>query len=617
MMDPIITAELAKCDDNIPFRAARNHSHHTWARTFYSSPELYIQPESAAEISKIVTLAQRCRRRITTVGCGHSPSKITSTSSWMVNLDRFNKVLSVDKNTNHVVVQAGIRLWQLGDELDRVGLAMPNLGSIDHQSIAGAISTGTHGSTLRHGVLSESVKALRITLSNGKSVLCTPTQDNALFRAALVSLGALGIITEITFAAVPRYSVAWKQTIEAETHIFDTWSTTLWTQAEFVRVWWFPYTRRATVWQAEKTDLPERAPAYSFYDAKLGYHVYHNLLYLAQSFPRILPWVEWFIFGLQYGFRNGTSQSAIQPSRDGLLMNCLYSQFVNEWAIPLRNGPEALQRLGGWINGRPESEHRIPFSSAGLYVHAPLEVRVSDTRPSRPYNTDLVTPDSRPYLDTSSTTEATLFLNATLYRPFDQDPPCRARYYEAFEWLMRDLGGRPHWAKNFEASKEQLESMYGEDLVEWRKARNSADPEGMFVGEWHRQTVLDGPRLALEECETGQAPLRAGGIEISSTILGALPRQPSETPPGKDVRDALQVEGAETDDEVADERARRSRASSEESFEMLDGAEAEESVLLAPRHPGPDADMTAGTRAGAPVGPEPEHKLLEMLGIVH
>lgn len=616
-MNPIITAELGKCDDDIPFRAVRNHAHHTWARTYYSSPELYIQPESVAEISKIVTLARRCRRRITTVGCGHSPSNITSTSSWMVNLDKFNKVLSVDKNTNHVVVQAGIRLWQLGDELDRVGLAMPNLGSIDHQSIAGAISTGTHGSTLRHGVLSESVKALRIILSNGKSVLCTPTQNNALFRAALVSLGALGIITEITFAAVPRYSVAWTQTIEAERHVFDTWSTTLWTQAEFVRVWWFPYTRRATVWKADKTNLPERPPAYSFYDAKLGYHVYHNLLYLAQSFPSILPWVEWFIFGLQYGFRNGSSQSAIQPSRDGLLMNCLYSQFVNEWAIPLRHGPEALQRLGGWIHGRPESEHRIPFSSAGLYVHAPVEVRVSDTRPSRPHNAKLVTPSSRPYLDTSSTSEATLYLNATLYRPFDQDPPCRARYYEAFEWLMRDLGGRPHWAKNFEATKEQLEDMYGEDLVTWRRTRDEADPEGMFVGEWHRQTVLEGPRLALEECETGREILRAGGVKILNEIPGAELQKLSETASDKDVKNALDIDSREKDTEDADKSARQSRASSEESFELLHGAEAEESVLLPPREESPDSEMTDGTRAGAPVGPEPEHKLLEILGIVH
>src|SRR5271169_6747031 len=156
-LDPAISEELDKMDDGIPFRAYSDHSHHTWARTFHSSPELYIKPQSVSEIEKAITLARRCRRRLTTVGCGHSPSDLTCTSSWMINLDDFNKILSVDKKSGVVVMQSGIRLWQLGNELDKHGLAMPNSGSTDHQSIAGAISTGTHGSTLYHGILSTSV----------------------------------------------------------------------------------------------------------------------------------------------------------------------------------------------------------------------------------------------------------------------------------------------------------------------------------------------------------------------------------------------------------------------------------------------------------------------------
>ena len=167
-MDPAVLYALAECKDDIPFRAVPNHIQSTWARTFYSTPSLYIQPQSIAEVEKTINLARRCRRRITTVGCGHSPSDITCTSSWLVNLDNLNKILSVDKETCVVVMQAGIRLFQVGAELDKVGLAMPNLGSINHQSIAGAISTGTHGSTLHHGILSESILSLKITLANGK-----------------------------------------------------------------------------------------------------------------------------------------------------------------------------------------------------------------------------------------------------------------------------------------------------------------------------------------------------------------------------------------------------------------------------------------------------------------
>lgn len=82
--------------DGIPFRARTAHMHATWARTFASLPELYIQPQSQQEVEKAVKLARRCRRRITTVGHAHSPSDLTCTSNWLVNLDGFKKVLSVD-----------------------------------------------------------------------------------------------------------------------------------------------------------------------------------------------------------------------------------------------------------------------------------------------------------------------------------------------------------------------------------------------------------------------------------------------------------------------------------------------------------------------------------------
>lgn len=503
-------------DDAVPFRATTQHLHRTWAGTFSSLPELYIQPESLAEVEKLVGLARRCRRRVVVAGCGHSPSNMTCTSSWLVNLDRFNKILAVDEQSRVVVMQSGIRLYALGEALDRHGLAMPNLGSINQQSIAGAISTGTHGSSARHGLMSEDVVSLKITLASGATEFCSRDVRPDLFRAALLSLGALGVITEVAFRAVPAFDLRWTQTIDADGALFDSWPRHLWTQSEFVRVWWFPYTRRAVVWRADKTDDAHADPPASYYDGPLGYYVYHNLLYLAQFAPRILGWVEWFVFGMQYGFRNGSTTTAVQPSRKALLMNCLYSQFVNEWAIPLHKGPEALRRLSSWLNRLTPADadyvpHGIPFSADGLYVHAPLEVRVSDTT--------LAAPGARPLLDPTVDDGPTLYLNATLYRPYWRDPPCRRRYYQAFEWLMRDLGGRPHWAKNFETRRPDMEAMYGKRLDEFRRVRDDVDPEGMFVGPWHRDHVLaTGPRLELEEVETAREPAPGGGLRTFGRV---------------------------------------------------------------------------------------------------
>lgn len=525
-MDPKVSLELSKLDPEIPFRASTSHVHHTWAKTFYSRPELYIQPESVAEIQKAVTLARRCRRRLVVVGFGHSPSDLTCTSSWQMNLDRFNRILSANRESGVVTFQSGISLHDLSVELGKIGLSPPNLGSIDNQSIAGAISTGTHGSSLKHGLLSQSISSLSIVLANGQLVRCSSSSNLSLFQAALVSLGAIGIITEITFTAVPDFNISWEQSLHPLSEALDTWNTTLWTSAEYSRVWWLPYLKRTVFWRAKKSEEPVRPPKKSFYGGKLGFHVYHNLLYMAHYVPRILPWVEWFIFGMQYGFQPGKiTSTAIQPAREGLLMDCLYSQFVNEWALPLEKGPEAITRLSAWING-DEDTARIPVSPKGIWVHCPIEVRVSDTTMSRNVS------GARPFLDPTCAHGPTLYLNATLYRPYHMDPPCRVKYYEAFEWLMRELGGRPHWAKNFTAdSSKVIADMYGENMTEWMKVRNESDPEEMFVGEWHRRNLPLGQPGASSMAEQEKAQRPAGdGDAVEWFGQRAMPVRIKEMP---------------------------------------------------------------------------------------
>ena len=473
------------------------------------------------------------------MGCGHSPSDLTCTSSWLVNLDHLEKILDVDKESNMVVMQAGIRLHNLGLKLKEHGLALPNIGSIDHQSIAGAIGTATHGSSIRHGLLSQSVLALKIMLANGRTVSCSAEQNTDLFRAALVSLGALGIITEVTYQAVPSFNVQWAQSLHPLEEVIADWDKGLWTQNEFTRVWWLPYTKRCIKWRANKTKKSEYSPKSNWWNGSVGFHAYHVLLYCAQFVPGILPWLESFVINVQYGFKDGAGNVAVQEGRTGLLMNCLYSQFVNEWAIPLQSGPEAITRLSAWLHGDQQVAN-IPFSSKNVYVHAPIEVRVSDTSSTRP----------RPFLDNTPPTAPALYLNATLYRPYNCDPPCHDRYYEAFEWLMKEMGGRPHWAKNFSTvSRAEMHAMYP-DIEVWIRIRHEVDPDGMFVGDWHRRLLLpeneEKSNLPNEERMLKVCPASAGGLDW----VGYIPGRTS-SPQG-----------------------------SEESFDIMHGVETEKSVLF-------------------------------------
>ncbi|QDS77485.1 hypothetical protein FKW77_000071 [Venturia effusa] len=553
MNDSILQRELSKLDlAGIPFRAVQNHTHHTWAKTFHSHPSLYIQPQSLAEIQKLVHLARRCRKRLVVVGSAHCPNTITCTSSWMVNLDEYDKVLRVDKEKRLLTVQAGVRLGALNMEAKRYGWTIPNLGSIDQQSLAGAIATGTHGSSLYHGILSQWVHSLSLVLANGEVVKCSAQQNKDLFQAALVSLGALGIVVEVEYQMVAATNIEWVQTLQSMDAVLGTWGSDLWTQAEFTRVWWLPYLHRAVVWRARKSQKEHVAPKSNWYGGAVGFHTYHMLLWLSSYIPRILPAVEWFVFGMQYGFSTGTFITAVEEQRTGLLMNCLYSQFVNEWALPLSQGPETIRRLSAWLNGR-ESESGIPFSAKGLWVHSPIEVRVSDTSKHAG--------QARPFLDISYDDGPTLYLNATLYRAYGIDPPCKDRYYEGFEWLMRDVGAKPHWAKNFlTTQRSDFEEMYGDKLQSWRRVRREVDPEGLFVGDWLRQNVLEAPRKEpllceeIEVCRTAQGKNRGGGVEWF----------------GKQ---------AFTSTEGLTKRRNSSR-SSEESFGQVASAEIEEDMLV-------------------------------------
>ncbi|KAF2740827.1 D-arabinono-1,4-lactone oxidase [Polyplosphaeria fusca] len=555
--------ELERLDPDVPFRASPSHIHRTWARTFHSRPELYIRPQSLPEIQKIVTLARRMRRRVVTVGSAHSPSDLTCTSAWMVNLDDFNQVLKVDRERKTMTVQAGIRIHKLNSEAREQGLTIPSLGSIDDQSIAGAIATATHGSSMSHGLLSDNVVSLRILLANGQAVKCSSEQSPDLFRAALVSLGALGIVVEVEYQMEEHRDLEWIQTILPIESVLAEWNKDLWTSDEFVRVWWLPYMGRAIVWRASMTNKPARAPQYNWYGGSVGYHTYHILLWMSQYVPRLLPWVEWFVFGMQYGFKDGCTISAVEEQRNGLLMNCLYSQFVNEWSIPLSKGPEALTRLTQWIH-HDEKGSGIPFDPKGVYVHSPIEVRVANTVGRHP----------RPFLDTSYPDTPSLYLNATLYRPYGQDPPCHQRYYEAFEHLMKEMGGRPHWAKNFQSvDHSYLSSVYASDLNDYLRVRDEVDPEGMFVGSWHRRTILpprnQQPVLPLEEKEIVRRERRSGGADWVG-------------------------EQARWWDGGADVFEKKSE--SEESFDLMAGAEAEASILLESLRDDENEDVEKRTR---------------------
>ncbi|KAG0252057.1 hypothetical protein DFQ27_008304, partial [Actinomortierella ambigua] len=115
-----------------------------WAKTFSCVPEQYFTPQTEDDIVKIIHLARIVGKKVKAIGSGHSPSDLACTDGFMINTDKLNRLIKVDKEARTVTVEAGIRLMELNQILDLHGLALSSLGSISEQSIAGALATATH-----------------------------------------------------------------------------------------------------------------------------------------------------------------------------------------------------------------------------------------------------------------------------------------------------------------------------------------------------------------------------------------------------------------------------------------------------------------------------------------
>ncbi|HNY55795.1 MAG TPA: FAD-binding protein, partial [Chitinophagales bacterium] len=181
----------------------QNYVFKNWAKNVQSQVANYFQPETEEEIISIV----KSHHKIRMVGTGHSWSGICATNEALLNLDYYNKITHIDKERKLVTVQAGIKLWQLNNLLDKEGLALLNLGSIDQQSIAGAISTGTHGSGIQFQILGSQMREFSLIKADGSKLIINKEKDIDLFNASVVNLGCLGVISEITLQVTDAFTL--------------------------------------------------------------------------------------------------------------------------------------------------------------------------------------------------------------------------------------------------------------------------------------------------------------------------------------------------------------------------------------------------------------------------
>ena len=418
-----------------------------WTGDESCRPREIVHPRSTEEIAAAVAAAGRAGMRVRVAGAGHSFTDIACSEGMLIVLDRCQDVLEVDRTSGLVRVQAGISIARLNAALAGHGLALENLGDIDAQSIAGAISTATHGTGARLGNIPSQVVALTLVLADGSTLACSEESEPESFLAARVGLGALGVLAEVTLRCVPAFTLCG---IDAPAPLDETLARfeELALANDHFEFYVFPHCDIALTRTNNRTEQPPeprgKVAEYAN-DVLLTNRTFEMFCRIGRRLPNRIPEINRIVTRL-------AGKSKRIDRSDRIFASPRLVKFTEmEYALPRAHTTEAVKRVLGRI------EH------GGFAVPFPIEVRT-------------VAPDEA-LMSTAQGRESG-YVAVHMYRGMPWRP-----YFEAVERIMLELGGRPHWGKRHSQTAATLRERYpGWDR--FQAVRALLDPEGRFANAW-------------------------------------------------------------------------------------------------------------------------------------
>ena len=418
-----------------------------WAGNQRTDPVRTIVARDAGEVADAVKAAARDGLRVKALGSGHSFTAIAVADGAAVVAPGDPRAVRVDPATRLVTVPAGITLRALNPLLDEHGLALPNLGDIDAQTIAGAIATGTHGTGVGYQCIAAQVRGLDIVLADGSIVHCSPTEQPELFSAARVGLGALGIIVGVTLQAVPAFRLRAQEAVlpleavlgDLASHVSDN---------EHFEFFWFPHTEVAAIKCNNRTEVTgrERGRAAAWIsDELLGNGGFALACRIGAAAPRLVPKINRLVASqMSAGEYVARSYEVFCSSRR--------VRFVEmEYAVPRAAVHEAMAGI------------RAVAQRHGQAVTFPVEVR-------------FLGGDDIPLSTASGRDTAYLAVHVVRGQPYES-------YFAAVESVLTGLAGRPHWGKLHNRTAEQLRSVYP-GFADFVALRDRLDPERRFTNPY-------------------------------------------------------------------------------------------------------------------------------------
>jgi FAD-linked oxidoreductase len=434
--------------------SGRNGDWRNWAGNVTARPRRVVSPESADQVAAEVRRAAADGLTVRMTGSGHSFTPAAVTDGVLLRPGGLTAIRSVDERAGLVTVEAGCPLHKLNAELLGRGLALANMGDIQVQTVAGAVQTGTHGTGRDLGGMAAQVAGLEMVLADGTIVSCSADSPGpaGLFDAARVGLGALGVLTAVTFRVVPAFLLEAREQPMRWSEVISRLDE-LTSQNEHFEFYWFPHSEGCLTKRNNTTSGPPRplsAWRHWLDDEFLSNSVFGATCRLGHRFPAVIPRVN-ALAGRALGSRT--------------YVDAAYRVFTSPRRVRFKEQEYAIPReaLAGALG-----EVRALFAGADWRISFPIEVRVA--------------PRDELWLSTGYGRDSAY----VAIHVFHASP--HEEYFREVEQVMTGAGGRPHWGKMHTRDAGYLRRVYPR-MADFVALRDALDPERRFGNSYLEQVL--------------------------------------------------------------------------------------------------------------------------------
>ena len=417
-----------------------------WAGNQIAHPLSIEKPRSDEELLATVVSARERGETVKVVGSGHSFTSIALTQGRLVSLENMSGIVGVDTDAQRVTVKAGTTLADLNVLLDQHGLALANLGDITYQTVAGAVSTGTHGTGRHLTGLAGQITGMRIINGLGQITDTDETQNTEILRLGRVGLGALGAITQVTLQAVPAFRLRAVETPMRVDQLLEEIDTHVDTNDHF-EFFWVPHTGWALTKRNNRTEddvSPQPVVRHWIDKVLIENYGFGAVCAVGRLRPKWIP-------RLAKALPSSGGREYVDTSYKVFASTRLVKFYEMEYSIPRSHVVDAL------------NEVRSMVDSNGHLLNFPVEVRFTkadDMALSTSYGRD------------------SAYIAVHIYKGMDYQP-----YFKDVEAIMRTHEGRPHWGKLHFRTAPDLAPAYPL-FDEFLQLRKRLDPNRVFANEY-------------------------------------------------------------------------------------------------------------------------------------